>query len=193
MKPRQEKLGNTASVKGTMLKAHLEWADKQRPDLIRRVRARLGADYDALLAGKFLATDWIKFSQLVKIDRAIAAELGGSAEAVFRDLGRHSAAQNLAGVYKSYLADEPHRFFENSVRLHGRFQDFGHPAYEKTGERSGRLTIADYFEYSPAYCMSAVGYYEEALRSMKVPGPVHVAETSCTCAGDPACVYEAGW
>jgi hypothetical protein len=43
------------------------------------------------------------------------------------------------------------------------------------------------------YCESGRGYYEEALRMMRAPGPVKAVETSCQCAGDPACVYELSW
>ena len=50
-----------------------------------------------------------------------------------------------------------------------------------------------YEEYSPVYCASALGYFEGALRLMKVPGPVHVFEVSCQCAGDPACVFDLSW
>ncbi len=43
------------------------------------------------------------------------------------------------------------------------------------------------------YCVSGAGYYEEALKIMKVPGPVSVQETSCQCAGDRECVFAMSW
>jgi predicted hydrocarbon binding protein len=77
--------------------------------------------------------------------------------------------------------------------LHRRFMNFGRSTYEQTGERSGRVRLEEYEEYSPVICASGRGYYEGALKTMKVPGPIRVEERTCQCAGDPACVYELAW
>jgi hypothetical protein len=103
---------------------------------------------------KLLATDWIPFGCLVAIDRAIAGLVGGDPQSVFRELGRHSALMNLGGVYKNFVADEPHRFFQQMTLLHGRFQNFGNSAYVKTGDRSGRIRIDGYMN-SPSSAPAA--------------------------------------
>src|SRR5688572_21234818 len=133
MKARQEKLGDRAAVKGTMLQAHVAWAD-----------AALGAGWMARVPGGIdplasvyvnrgvLATDWVPFRALIEVDRAIARAKGGAPEEVFRALGRHSATTNLAGAYKGFVRDEPHKFFERTGVLHDRFQNFGRFAYERT-------------------------------------------------------------
>jgi predicted hydrocarbon binding protein len=77
--------------------------------------------------------------------------------------------------------------------MHRMYQDFGKSRYTRMGERSGRVQIARYSEYSPTYCIGGRGYYEEALRLMRVPGPVKVEETSCQCAGDEVCVFLLSW
>ena len=192
MKERQERLGEQAAVKGTMLHAHLAWA-AGRPGGAEPAAAALDAESRRLAAGDFLDTDWVPFRCLVRIDRALAAAAGMPPEQVFRELGQHSATLNLSGAYKSFVAEEPHRFFEKSARLNDRFQNFGRCSYERRGERRGRMRHEDYEEYSPVYCASALGYFEGALRLMKVPGPVHVFEVSCQCAGDPACVFDLSW
>jgi uncharacterized protein (TIGR02265 family) len=193
MKPRSEKLGTHAAVKGTMAEAHLAWAEARVPDARARLEARLGAECVGFVKTRLLATDWVPLHCLVAIDRAIAVLLGGDASAVFRELGHHSATLNLGGVYKNFVADEPHRFFQQMTLLHGRFQNFGHSAYVKTGDRSGRIRIDGYEEYSPVFCASGTGYMEGALEMLKAPGRPSVAEVECQCAGDPACVYELSW
>src|SRR3954469_3853840 len=162
MKARTEKLGDKATVKGAMLQAHLAWAGDKGPDMVRRIGARVGPEAARLVSGQYLVTEWLPFRLLIEIDRAIAAEVGGVPEEVYRQLGHHSAEINLSGVYKSYVVDEPHRFFDRGVRLHDRFQNFGHGEYEKTGESSGRIRLTDYYEYSPVFCASGMGYYEGA-------------------------------
>lgn len=193
MKPKKEKLGNTAAVKGTMVQAHLAWAKERLGDVTARVQPLLHPECLGLVTKSLLVTEWFPLRCLVEVDRAIASLAGGVPEDVFHHLGRHSAELNLGGVYKSFVAEEPHRFFEQMALLHNRFQNFGRCAYEKAGERAGRIRIEGYSEYSPVYCASGLGYYEGALHMMKVPGPVHALEASCQCAGDPVCLYELSW
>lgn len=188
---RSERLGESASVKGTMLAAHLAWARARVPE--SELSRRLEPAERGLLEHGVLATDWLRLRSLVAIDRAIAAAVGGRAEDVWRELGRHSAVVNLGGAYKGFAADDPHRFFEKQARLHERFQNFGRASYERVAERQGRIRLDEYSEYSPVYCASAIGFYTGALETMRVPGPVRVAETQCRCAGDPGCVVEMSW
>jgi predicted hydrocarbon binding protein len=192
VKERQEKLGDQAAVKGTMLHAHLAWA-AARPGGAAAATDALEAECRRLAAGGFLDTDWVPFRCLVQIDRALAAAAGMPPEQVFREMGEHSATLNLSGAYKSFVAEEPHRFFEKAARLNDRFQNFGRCSYERRDERHGRMRHEGYEEYSPVYCASALGYYAGALRLMRVPGPVHVFEVSCQCAGDQACVFDLTW
>lgn len=176
-----------------MVEAHLAWAEGR----VAGARARLGLVLEpacvALLKAGLLATDWVPLRCLVGIDRAIAKLVGGDADGVFRELGRHSASLNLRGAYKAFVVEEPHRFFERMALLHGLFQNFGRSVYERTSERSGRMLIDGYEEYSPVFCTGSVGYCEGALEMMGAPKPAHALEIACQCAGDPACIYELAW
>jgi hypothetical protein len=194
MKARQEKLGERAAVKGTMLQAHVAWAvAKLGAGWMGKVPGGIDPVAAVFVSRGVLATDWVPFRALVAIDRGIAAAVGGVPEDVFRALGRHSATSNLAGAYKGFVQEDPHRFFEQTGILHGRFQNFGRFTYERTGTRSGLIHIDGADEFSPAYCVSGIGYYEGALAIMNAPGPIHVVETACQCAGDAACVFEVAW
>jgi len=194
MSSEREHLPGQAQVKGTMLHAHLAWAGERLPDVPGALRALVPEACFAAVSPGILATDWLSLRCLVAIDRAIAQAAGRSHESeLYTELGRHSAVSNLAGVYRSYLVEEPHRFFDKMARLHDRFQTFGHSTYENLGPRAGRIKLIDYVEYSPVFCRSAVGFYRGALETMHVPGPISVEETSCTCAGAPACSFELRW
>ena len=194
MKERTEKLGAKAKVSATILQAHLSWAEeKWGQPVAPRLGGVLGPEALALVSRPVAPTDQILFRDLVGIARGIASADGGDPETVFYELGRHSARLNLAGAYKSFEPETPHRFFEQMSFLHRTFQNFGRSAYEKTGARSCRMRLQDYAEYSPMFCISGRGYYEEALRMMKAPGPISVTETSCQCAGDDYCMFELSW
>lgn len=180
------------SVKGTMLQAHLSWASTQIHDF-ERLRAHVDAESLGFLTGRTFPTDWVPFRCLIQIDRAIATVVGGLPEKVFQDLGRHSATTNLTGVYKTFISTEPHHFFDQMSVLHAQFQNFGKWRYEKGGERAAKITLEAYPVYSPVYCLSASGYFEQALRMMHAPGPIMIRETSCQCAGQPQCVFDMQW
>ncbi|MBL8112725.1 MAG: hypothetical protein JNK60_07555 [Acidobacteria bacterium] len=187
-----EKLDGHATVKGTMLKAHLDWAKERLPDMTLLL-PHLDGTTTPLVRGFVLSTQWIPFKSLIAIDRAIATVMGGPPEDTWLELGRFSAHQNLDGVYKTFISNEPHRFFEKSALLHERFQNFGECRYEKTGERSGRMTLVNYPVFSEVFDLSGKGYYEEALRLMHVPGPISVTIVASPSNGDEHTVFDFRW
>lgn len=191
MKLKREKLGLHGAVKGTMVQAHLAWAAEHVPTAESSLPSRLSTESHALVSGGVLATDWFPFRCLIDLDRAIAALAGGDSGAVFRSLGRHSAALNLKGAYRAFVADDPHRVFERTALLHERFQNFGRSSYERREPRAGRIRVEGCDEYSPVFCESALGFYEGALQTLDTPG--RCAETRCTCLGDDACEFEVEW
>ncbi|MBI3650726.1 MAG: hypothetical protein HY231_06725 [Acidobacteria bacterium] len=193
MKEKRERLGAVAAVKGTMISAHLAWAKENTGDDLEALKPHLDQECVNLLTRRLLATEWVLFRHFIQIDRAIAKVVGGVQEKVFWTLGQYSAEVNLGGVYKSFVSANPHRFFDQMVLLHSRFQNFGQSSYEKLSERSARMRLEGYTEYSPAFCLSSGGYYEGALKLMKVIGPIVVQETSCQCAGDKVCLYDLSW
>ena len=193
MARKQERLTGAAQVKGTMIQAHLNWLAKRGIDPATALAAHLPAEVAKLVSHSVLATSWVPLASLIAVDRAIAAVAKGNPDEVFRELGRFSATSNLSGIYAGFVSDEPHRFFEKQARLHDRFQNFGASIYKELGPRAGQMRLTKYTEYSPVFCLSAVGYYQGALETMKAPGPIRVRETLCTCAGDEACVFDLNW
>src|SRR5262249_45173959 len=136
----------------------------------------------AVLRQPILPVKWYPLRALVETDRAIAAAGGDDDIALFLELGRHSARLNLATSYKVYSRSEPHAFLQLAARLHRQFQDFGRAQYERTGPTSCRLAMSDYPCFSPVFCLSGRGYYEEATALQGGREP-RVVETSCQCRG----------
>jgi hypothetical protein len=191
--PPTDRFDDKALVKGTMLRAHLGWAAKRFGPGLEAVRQAFPPPVPAFVTRLVLPTDWIPFSDLVTLDRAIAAAVGGAPEETWIALGCHSAALNLTGVYRSFISGEPHRFFERMTVLHHQFQTFGRSVYERAGERAGTIRIESPSAFSAVYCTSGRGYYEEALRLLQAPGPVDVRHPACAALGAPACVFELAW
>jgi hypothetical protein len=193
VKRKREKLGTEAKLSATVLSAHMAWAQEQWPDALSRLERELDRERFLLVSRTLQETDWVSFADAVEVARAIARLAGGDPNATYYALGCHSASLNMAGAYKSFSPGEPHRFFDTMSFLHGSFQNFGRSSYERTGPNSGRVRLEGYVEYSPAFCESGRGYYEQALRMMRAPGPIRAVEKTCQCAGDPACQFELSW
>jgi hypothetical protein len=191
---RGERLLGTARVAASVLRAHVTWAAERWPDVGEALRPHLTPGALSLAQeppAELAAT--ILFSDLVEIDRGIAAAAGGDPEVVYEALGTYSARVNLADLHHGYDPEQPHRLFQSMDVLHRTFQDFGRSHYERTGPRSGWIRVEHYDEYSPVFCAGGRGYYAEALRMMQVPGPVIVNEVACQCSGAPACAWELRW
>lgn len=180
---------NGGRIKGGMVRAHLDWVRRHHGEEGLRLVMKALPETVTREINTMLATSWISFESLIALDKAIAEIFGRDS---LRDIGRFSAEQNLATTYRIYRRDDIHEFFRRSAALHSQFQDFGSAAYEQTGPHSGRMTHSGYSSRSPAYCSSAVGYYQEAINVHGGKAAV-VAETSCQCAGDRACVFEMRW
>lgn len=176
-------------IKGGMLRAHLDWVRRTHGDpaaaqLVRSLPADVAQEIHSVLP-----STWCSFGSLVALDRAIAQQYGHN---VLKDLGRFSARINLDTTYRLYKRTDIHEFFKKSAALHSQFQDFGTAMYEQNGEHGGRMIHGGYPCFSPAFCASAIGYYEEALRIHNGRNVI-VSESGCQCAGDASCTFVMRW
>lgn len=180
-------------IKGGMMAAHVAFATKDRsPEEITRFWSLLPHEVRMAAGGMLLAIKWYPFTHLIAVDRAIVDVYGHGHIDILRAVGAHSARLNLGGVYKAYRRESIHDFLENNARLLPQFQDFGQAAYVKTGALAGSMIITGYSSYSPLYCASAIGFYQEALQ-IHDARDVHVEETSCQCRGDRGCTFSLRW
>jgi len=138
-----------------------------------------------------LASTWCTFESLVLLDRAIE-EACGHVSDVPRELGAYSARLNLTTTYRLFKRENIHEFFRRSAPLHSQFQDFGSVEYLHLGERHVRMRHARSGCFSPIYCRSALGYYEEAV-AVHGGARIVVEEAGCQCAGDDACTFDLTW
>jgi hypothetical protein len=176
-------------VKGGIPRAHLDWVRAQGgehalADVLGRLPKATAEEMRSVLA-----STWCAFESLILLDRAIAAVYGPAA---IRQLGRWSAQQNLSTTYRMFRRADIHEFFERSATLHSQFQDFGVEIYERVGESAGRVTHRQYTTFSPTYCESACGYYEEVMKMHGAPRP-SAEHPQCLGTGAKECVFELRW
>jgi hypothetical protein len=187
----QERLG-TGRVKGSLLRAHLDWVrdHRSRDETIEFFESLPAPLRHALSA--VLPTTWHSFATLIAVDRLIVDHFGHGRLDLIEELGTWSARNTLGGVYRFFRRDDLHDFFARAALLHAQYQDFGTASYDATGESTGRMVHRGYTSYSPLYCASAIGFYRECI-SLHGGTRVTIAESSCHCLGDAACTFELAW
>jgi uncharacterized protein (TIGR02265 family) len=179
-------------VKGAMVRAHLQYIrDHLGEEAVERTLAALPESMRTELRNVHAAS-WCAFETLIMLDRAIARAAGHDERKLFRELGAFSAQINLSTVYRAFRREDIHDFFRRSATLHRQFQDFGSCDYEQVGPTHARLRIRDANCYSAAYCASEAGYLEQVITLHGGTAP-QVAESTCRCAGDALCTFEARW
>jgi predicted hydrocarbon binding protein len=176
-------------VRASIAHAHLRWVrDYHGEHAIGELFAVLPEPLLGELRNE--ETRWLSFESLIILDRVIERRFGRGRHGFLRELGRYSAHLNLAT--NGARGEAIHDFFHRATLLHAQFQDFGTAAYEELGLTSGRMAHSAYRCFSPVYCASAIGYYEQALVTNHAI-PVRVEETSCQSNGDASCTFELEW
>lgn len=138
-----------------------------------------------------LASSWCEFESLIELDRAIHDELKGKYPNVLALVGAASAELGVNRVYKSLDSEELEKFLENNALFHNQYQKFGTVKFEKT-PNGARMIYSGYPCYSPIYCASAFGYFQESILRHGGTNPT-VTETKCQCHGDKTCTFELNW
>ncbi len=176
-------------IKGSMLRSRFEWLKDTHPDLERdELLASLPAASMERLKRGVLSSDWYAFEDLIHLDRELWNRFHREMPDILQDFGRYSAKKNLTVM--SVMT--PHEFFRGSVKLHDRFQDFGKAEYEQTSDTSGKMVYLDYPCYSPVFCESAFGFFEQCLILFGKKSP-KVSEPQCHCRGDASCTFSMSW
>jgi predicted hydrocarbon binding protein len=138
-----------------------------------------------------LASSWCEFESLIELDKAIHNELKSKFPNVLALIGAASAELGIGRIYRSLDSEELIKFLENNALFHDQYQKFGALRFEKT-RNGARMTFLDYPCFSPVYCASAVGYFQESILRHGASEP-NVSETKCQCQGDKSCVFELTW
>jgi hypothetical protein len=179
-------------VKGGLLRARFLFiVMNQGLETWTRVLATLNEEDRAALK-EIGIDDWYPLRLLDAVDRAIAAELGGSVDTIYEELGAFSATSSLSGPYSSLLNPDIHSFLRQSSLIHHAYQDFGAASYEPLSETSGLLKI-DYSQAPPAsFCASGTAYFRHAIELCGAHA-ARITHTRCTTRGDAACEFYITW
>jgi hypothetical protein len=179
-------------VNGEIVKAHIKWVRDYHGDAaVARLLAALPIE-KGMEVSSARASSWISFESLIILDRAIEQMFGRGIRLFQRELGRYSAHLNLTAPGRPRRAEDLQRFLRCSTVLHAHFQDFGAVSYRQTGPKGAEIIHSNYPCFSPVYCQSALGYYEQVIIEHGAV-PFLVMERCCQCAGGDTCTFELAW
>jgi predicted hydrocarbon binding protein len=173
-----------------MIRSRFDWVKEAHPDADRKsIIDALPTGPKSRFARGVLASEWYEFGDLIALDKLLVDRFGKEHPELLKDFGRHSAKTNVTNVIASMSI---HDFLRGSSKLHDRFQDFGAAAYEQTSETSGKMVFTGYHCFSPIYCESAFGFFEQCIILFGGKSP-KVVELTCHCRGDQSCTFSMSW
>ncbi len=181
-------------VKGNIIKSRIAFV-KERfgQEAWERVLGALPEGDRGPLATPAMSVAWYDFDLGSRLDEAIVAVVGKGDTAVFREMGRASARENLTGVHSSFLQPrDPQAFMAKAPLIYRFYYDTGQRTWEPAGPTSGVLVTSGSETFSTADCATVMGWYEEAL-GMLGASNVSVVEETCCAKGADACRYRVSW
>jgi hypothetical protein len=180
-------------VKGAVLQSRLSFIEvRLGKDGLRRILARLPADDRVPLSSVVLPMAWYPFALNERLDQAIGAEVGRG-NATFRELGVQSASDNLASTHQVYVRSrDPHGLLKHTAQIYKLYYNTGYRTYEWVAQDKAILRTFDSGSYSPADCLTVVGWHERAIEMCGGSHPT-VSEARCRARGDALCEYVCTW
>jgi predicted hydrocarbon binding protein len=179
-------------VKGTILLARLAFVRARGGEhAVHGVLARLPQDDREQLSGLTLAMSWYPFELNVRLDAAIAHELGG--DSVYRALGVESASQALSSTFRNFARGrDPHGLLKHVAQIHRMYKDSGYMTYEWADKNVAVLRTFDCKSFSAPDCLTNLGWHERAVE-LCGGRSARANETQCRARGSRLCEYRVQW
>lgn len=178
-------------VRGTIVHAHTSWVLEYYGDpVMTRVLNLLPSHAAADVIGA-AGSSWSPLESLILLDSAIADVCGRSERQSVRDLGRFTAHALLGAMSESFRREGLHAFF-HAGGLRDCYLHAGEWQWQEVSATHGVLTIAGMRNRNSVFCAGVSGLHEQTVLMHGGNAPA-VVESSCTCAGDDACVFDISW
>lgn len=182
-------------VKGASLIARLQYlTERGGGELLERVLGRLSAADRKILESRPLPSSLFPLELNARLDEAIAQVLNpGDPTAVYRELGRASAEQNLHKFHAIFLQGrDPHDLLSGFPAVRATYYSDGEASYERTGDSAGTFRVVGAGSHSRPDCESTAGYFERAIELLGGK-EAKVELGRCRDRGDDLCEFRCRW
>lgn len=176
-----------AKVKGTnmlsavkALRTAREQAQKLLPPSLQRY-----------LGERILVSSWYPEADLMALLQTLGKLLPGDDPFFF--MGRHTAAEHLAGIYRGHLrAGDLERTLQSASALWRNYHDTGDMTVTLDGPRHATLQLRAFPSTTPEFCRLLRGYFAELAEQAGATSP-DVVKLECILGGARACRWSMTW
>jgi hypothetical protein len=178
-----------AKVKGTNMLSAVKALRVAR----EQARAALPPRLHHYLEERILVSSWYPEMDMMELLTALGRLMppGGGDPFVF--MGRSTAREHLAGVYRAHVrAGDVERTLRSGATLWRNYHDTGTLSVELDGERQAIVRLRDFAATSREFCRILTGYFTELVDQA---GGKDVAVTKLDCSIDlaPDCRWRVSW
>jgi len=178
-----------ARAKGASLVGAVKWLRHDREAALRALPSRLHPYLD----GRIQVASWYPEQDLLELIRALARILPVNGGDVYEQMGRFSARDQLAGVYRHLLeGGDEFSLPRRGLVLWQSQHDSGRLSMAIEGPGAARIDVVDYALPSREMCGILLGYTAEmfAMAELKEPS---VRKQACRLDGADRCSWRCHW
>ena len=178
-----------ASAKGSSLVGSVKWLRQHRAAALRALPAR----HHHYLEKHVQLASWYPEEDLLELIQAVAKTLPAAGGDSFEQMGRASAREQLAGVYRHLLeAGDKVNLPRRGLVLWQSQHDSGRLSMTIEGPSSARVEIFDFALPSRELCAILRGYIAEMFVMADLKG-LDVEESCCRLDGADRCAWRVRW
>jgi len=178
-----------ARAKGASLVGAVRWLRHDREAALRALPARL----HPYLENRIQVASWYPEEDLLELIRAIARILPAGEGDVYEQMGRFSARDQLAGVYRHLLeGGDEFSLPRRGLVLWQSQHDSGRLSVTIEGPGRARIDVVDYALPSREMCGVLLGYSAEMFTMAELKQPA-VSKTTCRLDGADRCSWRCTW
>ena len=178
-----------ASAKGASLLGAVKWLRRDRAAALRALPARL----HHYLEKRIQVASWYPEEDLLELIRAVARTLPAGGGDVYEQMGRFSAREQLAGVYRHLLeGGDQFSLPRRGLVLWQSQHDSGRLGMTIEGPGSARIDVVDFALPSRELCGVLRGYTAEMFAMAELKG-LDVEKATCRLDGAERCSWRVRW
>ena len=140
---------------------------------------------------RVLVSSWYPEADLMGLLHTLGKILPGDDPFYF--MGRHTASEHLAGIYRGHLrAGDLERTLQSASALWRNYHDTGEMTVALEGPGRATLQLRDFASTTPEFCRLLRGYFTE-LAEQAGAKRADVAKLECILTGARACRWSMTW
>jgi hypothetical protein len=178
-----------AKAKGSSLVSAIKWLNQSRDAALKSLPPPLHHYLDEPIQ----VANWYPEEDLVELIRALARIMPANQSKIYEQMGRVSAREQFAGVYRHLLeGGDEFSLPRRGLVLWQSQHDSGRLSMKMAGSSTATIEIVGYAIPNREMCQILLGYTAEMFVMAEFKAPV-VFKTGCRLEGADRCSWQISW